>query len=368
MGRTDTPTILLSVILKYMQILYRYILRRTVAACFFVVTTCSVIASLINLFDILDEVVKQKITPDLILRYLLINYSPRMMELLNVMMVLAGLFTMGELGRKLELVSMRASGLSDGKILKPVMGLAAVLFLSVLIVQIDIIPGLHKDGDEMKSFLRTGQAASTQTTPIYVQLKNVSLQSSGYEPSKEELVDVRLVVLENDKVSEMYYAKKLGKMGQKWKLEEGYYRKIDPPTGQVMKYELFQAASYPVHYPSPSEFIFEAQHRQHMVNWMGFVDLMSERTFSARQEIHRRIALAFSTAFCLLAGAWYGLRMHRFNAARAICLAILIGFTYRLIFDGFLALGMETGSSWACHLANVVLLGSFGFSRFLTAT
>lgn len=350
-----------------MQILYRYIFRRALAAALFGITTCCVIASLINLFDILDDVVKQKVPPEMMLRYLWINLTPRMMELLNVMMVLAGLFTMGELGRRLELVSMRAAGLSDWELLKPVGWLAGILFLLVVYVETSLVPGLHQEGDRLKSYLKSGRPAETRSTPFYVQLDNVALRAAGYISDRAEMTDVQMVVFSGGRVSEMYQADKLSRQPDRWIWTKGMFRKADPVTGQVLKYEAFDQMAHPAHVPSPAEFLFEARQRRDMVHWMSIAHLLSERSFVARQEIHRRVALAFSTAFSLWIGAWFGIRMQRFNAARAICLAILIGFAYRLIFDGFLALGVETGASWACHGANVLLLGSAFLSGFLTA-
>ncbi len=350
-----------------MQILYRYIFRRTVEASLFVITTCSVIASLINLFDILDDVVKQKITTYLLFKYLWINFAPRLMDLMNVMMVLAGLFAMGELGRRLELESMRAAGLSDGKLLRPVAVLAGLIFLGVLYLQLEAVPQLNRKGDELKEVLRYGQMLPTTSTPFYVQLENVSLRASGYASNKQEMTGIDMVLFEGQRVAEMYKAERLSQVSNEWKLSNGVYRKMDPPTGQVIKYEPFEQMAYPEKFPSPPEFLNEAIHRKDMVSWMRFGKLMGERTFLARQEIHRRIALSISTAFSLLVGAWFGIRMFRFNAARAICLAILIGFAYRLIFDGFQALGVETGATWVCHVANLFLIGAAAFSRFLTA-
>lgn len=350
-----------------MQILYRYIFRRTVAASLLVITTCSVIASLINLFDILGDVVKQKITVYLLFKYLWINFAPRLMDLMNVMMVLAGLFAMGELNRQLELESMRAAGLSDGKLLRPVAVLAGFIFLAVLYLQLESVPWLNRQGDELKEVLRYGQKLPTTAMPFYVQLDNVSLQAAGYSSNNREMTDISMVAFEGQRVAEMYRADRLSQVSGEWKLLKGVYRKMDPATGQVMKYEPFEQLAYPAAFPSPPKFLNEAIHRQDMVSWMRFGKLMGERTFSSRQEIHRRIALAISTAFSLLVGAWFGIRMQRFNAARAICLAIMIGFAYRLIFDGFQALGVETGASWVCHAANLFLIGSAVFSRFLTA-
>ncbi|OGH60281.1 MAG: hypothetical protein A3G34_09550 [Candidatus Lindowbacteria bacterium RIFCSPLOWO2_12_FULL_62_27] len=351
-----------------MQILYRYIFHRAAVASLFVVTTCVVIASLINLFDILDEVVKQNVGLDILFRYLGINCAPRMMDLLNVMMILAGLFTMGELGRRLELVSMRAAGLSDGRLLQPVVWLAGILFVVILGGSLEAIPKLQKEGDRLKGILRTGKVMEPQAAPFFVQMGGTALQASGYWPDRREMLQVRLVRFEGDRVSEIHQAERLIRSGRQWDLVAGVYRKMDPPTGQVMKYEPFARKPFPAGYATPEELLFEMRNRKNMVSWMSFTQLMSERTFLARQEIHKRVALAMSTAIGLCVGAWFGVKMQRFNAARAICLAILIGFAYRLIFDGCLALGVELGASWVCHGANLILIGVAPFSRFLTAT
>lgn len=352
-----------------MRILYRYIFRRAFAASFFVAATCSVIASLINLFDILDEVVKQNVLMELLFRYLWISMIPRMMDLMNVMMVLAGLFTMGELSRRLELAAMRAAGLGDGVLMKPVIGLACLLFATVLYGGLECVPGLQRLGDELKTQMKSGRVGEPVSMPFYVQLGNVSLQADGVEPNLEspEMKDVRISVMESGRVSEVYQSQKVVKRSGEWKLVEGVHRILDPTTGQVMKYAAFREIPYPPHFPPPSDFLYEAAHRRDLVQWMTFTNLMAERSFTARQEIHKRLALALSTAISLLVGAAFGMKMHRFNAARAICLAILIGFAHRLIFDGFLAVGVEIGASWMCHMSNLFLAAAVGFIPFLTS-
>ncbi len=353
-----------------MQILYRYIFRRGVAASLLVVTTCCVIASLINLFDILDDVVKQNVTSGFLYRYLLTNLIPRVMDIISVMMILAGLFAMGEFNRKLELVSMRAAGLSDAQILRPALYLAGMVLAIVALFQAVIVPRLQQKGDAIKSMLKAGRDIGILEKPFYVQMGNAALEVTSYRPELRYFAGVRVLSFEGRRVSELVSADTLALLaagaGESWVLFRGAYRKLDPGSGQVLRYEPFDRREYPAYLPSPSQFAVEAAQNHSRVEWMTFGTLVSERSFAARQEIHKRLAMAIATAVAFLVGAWFGMRMARFNAARAICLAMIIGFGHRLILDGFLAFGVETGASWVCHASNAILAATMGVP-FLTA-
>jgi len=352
-----------------MQILYRYIFRRSVAATLFVVMTCCVIASLINLFDILDDVVKQNVSVGNLFEYLVLGCVPRMIELLMVMLVLAGLFTMGEFSRRLELTAMRSAGCHDRKLLYPVLWLATLILAFVFHSQLDWLPELHRQADVLKSVIKSGRQVDPMSEPFYVRLTQAALQSGGGLPGtpRNQIESVKILVFSGSNVSELYQAGRMVKRGTRWFLESGFYRRIDPPTGQVLKYQPFDSLDYPPTLPPPEKFLFEVAHRKNQVQWMSARELISARSFLARQEIHSRIATAFAPAIGVLLGAWFGMRMLRFNVARAICLAILIGFVHRLVFDAAVAVGVETGASWACHMANILLISSASFARSLTS-
>lgn len=353
-----------------MQILYRYIFRRALAASLIVVTTCCVIASLINLFDILDDVVKQNVTVGLLVRYLLTNLIPRMTDLLPVMMILAGIMTMGELNRRLELSSMRAAGLRDRQLMTPVAVLGVVVMSVGVFAQMDSIPTLLHDAVLLKNQLKHGETQKLLPDGFFVRIQSMSMQAAKISPETGEVEDVRLMRMTpgGEHISELYQTAKIVRAGADWKMISGMFRKFDPATGQVILYAPFEERPYPSDYPPPDRFRSEASRRQDSVEWMTISELISARSFLSRQEIHKRVAVAMSLGIGLAFGAWIGMKMPRFNMARAICLTILIGFVHRLILDGCLAVGVEMGASWVCHLANVVLAGGAVSVPFLTTT
>lgn len=350
-----------------MQILHRYIFRRAVGATLLVVTTCSVIASLINLFDILDDVVKQNVTYQVLVQYLLTNMVPRMLDIISVMMVLAGLFTMGELNRRLELTSMRAAGLNDRTLMIPIGYMALVLFGIVLILEVSTISELTKKGDELKSYIKSGRMKDVYGNPFYARLLEASLSASRYEREKETIYGVTVNVYKEGRVSQVMQSEEIKKVEGSWFIISGYNRKIDPTSGQVIQYETNKQMKYPVELPVPEMFLQEVLRSQEEIQWMSLGQLIERKSFIARQEIHKKIAIATTTAVSLILGGWIGMKIHRFNAARAICLAMLIGFGHRLVSDGFLAAGMEFGASWVCHLANLVMVIVLVIIPFLTA-
>jgi lipopolysaccharide export LptBFGC system permease protein LptF len=347
-----------------MQILYRYIFRRGLLASSLVITTCCVIASLINLFDILDEVVKHNVGMGTVFNFLLVH----LMELVSIMMILAGLFTMGELNRRLELISMRSAGLSDFALMRPMVYLAGLVLVILLAAEMLYLPGLEKRGDELRATLRAGRAVEPLEKPFFIRLDRTALQAESYIPSERRLTGVRLYEFERQNISEYYEAEAMTGNGVNWTLSNGVYRKMDPMTLQVLRYEPFDQMPYPAQFSAPERVLQAAARNTRRAEWMTIPELIVERSFSARQEIHKRIAMAIATALGPLVGAWYGMKMQRFNAARAICIAMIIGFAHRLLLDGFQAVGIQVGASWACHISNIFLAASSGMARFLTAS
>lgn len=352
-----------------MQILYRYIFLRAVYASGFVVMACGIIASLINLIDILDKVVNSDVAFDRIWRYLMLTLAPRMVDLLNVMMILAGLMTMGELGRRLELVAMRAAGLSDGRLLNPVLFMAMIASGVVAWAQVDALPRLGQEGDLAKAELKAVGMPAPPESPIYSQIGQSAMQAGAWLSDQKEWREVRLFLFDQGRVSELIHAQTVSQSAQGgWTLRSGFFRKVDPVSGQVLKYEPFEEMPWPERLETPEAYAREAAIRKNRVEWLPLSGLIDQRSFAARQEIHKRIAIAVATGVGLFVGAWFGMKMERFNAARAVCLAILLGFAYRMTFDGFLAIGMELGESWVCHLANAGLAAMVFSATFLTST
>jgi lipopolysaccharide export system permease protein len=139
-----------------MRILDRYILKSVLAIFFTCLFTFVLLYVIIDAFYYLQEILKQKISPLVMLNYYL-SYLPIIfIQVSPIACLLATLYTFGTLNRNNELIAMRSSGLSIFAITKILLIFGALISLLVFWVNDRFVPLALVSTQNMKEHLESG--------------------------------------------------------------------------------------------------------------------------------------------------------------------------------------------------------------------
>ncbi len=145
-----------------MRILDRYIIKSVLAIFFTCLFTFILLYVIVDAFYYLQEILKQKLNPVVMLQYYL-SYLPIIfVQVSPIACLLATLYTFGTLNRNNELIAMRSSGLSIFDITKLLLIFGVMVSLLVFWVNDRFVPPALVSTQNMKERLESG-AKEAQT-------------------------------------------------------------------------------------------------------------------------------------------------------------------------------------------------------------
>jgi len=211
------------------RILDRYILRRFLTALVFAVLAFVLIFVVVDLVENLDKFIDRDVPRPIVLRYYL-YYLPYIFTLvLPVAMLLASLFSVGQMARFNELIAMRSSGVSLYRILWPLFVLAVFVSLFDYYFSEEIAPVTNE-----RKFLIKRRYLDRVPEYVYAKKAHVFVQDApdrrvfiGYFDAKEGVArNVSIQVYEGNRLRYRWDAKRMCWSGSRWILEEGYRREF----------------------------------------------------------------------------------------------------------------------------------------------
>lgn len=126
-----------------MKILYRYVLRQFIATQFFALFALCIIFVIVNLLESLDKFLDNN-TPFVALMQYYIFYLPEIIELLMpVSMLLAALFTIGNLSTRNEITAMKSGGMSLYSLMIPLMTYSIMISAFMLYFNGWVVPAAN---------------------------------------------------------------------------------------------------------------------------------------------------------------------------------------------------------------------------------
>lgn len=175
------------------NIITRYVLRQYFVTVVFALFALTVLFVLVDLFNQLDKFLDHK-TPGLIVIKYYVSYIPQIVELITpIAVMLAGLFAIGRLSNQNEITAMRASGLSNGRILLPIVAVGVMLSIAQLYFNGWVVPVASRTKVELERRYLGGDSGRNVLVDLFFRenpTSNISISRYDIDSRQGSLVTI----------------------------------------------------------------------------------------------------------------------------------------------------------------------------------
>jgi lipopolysaccharide export system permease protein len=227
---------------RIVKILDRYILRRFLLTLIFALIAFALIFVVVDLIENLDKFIDRGVPREIVVRYYLF-YLPYIFTLvLPVGVLLASLFSVGQMARYNELIAMRSTGVSLYRILQPLflLGILLSLFDYYFSEQIAPIANDRKFQIKRQYVDRVPEYVWAKKAHLFVQDSPTRRVFVGFYDAEQNLArNVSIQEYESNRIRSRWDAPRMRWDGEQWVLLDGYHREfvgdqeIVTPFGQM---------------------------------------------------------------------------------------------------------------------------------------
>jgi len=327
-----------------MKILDNYLLKHFSGTLIFALIAFTAIFIIIDLIDFLDKIIDHNVGFIIVLKYY-VYYLPFIIILtLPVATLLASLFSVGQLARFNEITAMRASGLSNYRILAPLVIAGIFISLIAMYTGETLVPytnQLKKDVNQTH-VKKSARAGKRKTKNIQLQIdENRWLIVGFFDVKTNTAFKVSVEQYKNNSMIQRIDAPKMVWQDTTWLLDEGYQRYFNnnvETTRFFQKLELKNITFKP-------EDISRVQKKAEEMSYIELKHFIEEiiRTGGNPDrwlvELYLKISFPFANLIIILFGAPLASRKTRSGTAISFGVSLLICFLY----FGVIKLGQSLG-------------------------
>lgn len=316
-----------------MRILDRYLIKEFLRPFIFCLLIFTALIFIAQLFDELDHI--QRLGWRVMIHYLLYRTPFFLSQFAPIAVLIAGLWSLGNLSKNYELIAMKAGGISFRRILVPMLGVALVISLLTLILNESIIPPLNM---KVKRF----EQVRMDERPEYERRDNVVFYSPDqqyliymktFDGEKSQMRQIQILTRRPDGTLARRIDARKGLYGAGgWYFIEGIEREFDGAGENILKEESFEKKYLRLEV-KPSDFSREIQKPEEL-NFFQLAKYIAQSRrggYDVRRylvDLHLKIASPFACIIILLVGAPLAIFSPRSGKMISFGIAIFIGFLY----------------------------------------
>jgi LPS export ABC transporter permease LptG len=356
-------------------VLDSYISRGFLVYFFWATTVCFSLFVVLTLFDLLDEIIRNRISAILVAKYLVFLTPHIMLLVVPMSVLLAVLIQFGILEKGSEVTAMKAGGWSLYRIALPAFLLASLLSAGMYFMQDYILPYANIRQDEMRNLIK-GRPARTFSRPrkwifgerdrIFNYDWFVSNQDLFYGLNVYE-VDLTTLVIRR----RIYALQATVDRTGTWILDNGWIRDFTPGREGFERITKKTLA-----YPEPASYfkkeIFEPGEASKLtyVALKEYINYLRQSGYNATElqvALYKKISFPLGCFLMALLGLPFSFSMGKRGAFFGITSAVAIAMSYwgvSSVFEQMGAYGMLSPilSAWAPN----ILFGSTGLALLFT--
>jgi lipopolysaccharide export system permease protein len=360
-----------------LRILDRYIIKNFLASLFYCLFIFAVLYVVVDVFSNLDEIIKSR-TSLTDLRDYYTNLLPIIfVQMAPMSVLLATLYSLGNMVRNREILAMRASGISLLRIVQPYILLALGMSVVVFLVNNQLVPEATLNSQRIKE-TRIKQSRDRHQEKVLNQLALYGADNSlfyidRFDPKEKELTGI--VILKHDGLQRLT-SKVVAKLGRwqdgRWIFYDCLIYKFDE-NGRIQQQPLFfkerimQIQERPQDFSrrvlDPSLLSYQAL-RRHIEKLSGSGAKLVRRLLI---ELYYKISFSFSSLVVVFLGIPFALLTSRGGALYSIGICMALSFGYYGLQGISLALGKAGFLSpvFSAWMANIIFfsIGLFLFER-----
>ena len=335
------------------------------------VVTFLVMATIIDIFSFLDDIIKFKIPITSIIAFYVYYLPTIFIQVTPMAVLLATIYILSNSNKHNEIIAMKSGGISLWRVLTPILIIGLAVSAFIFVVNDKILPISSKVSnvirrDELEK-MKSSEKASSKI------LNNVAVYGTGnrivfaktYDTQKKILTDI--IMHEHD-ASQNLISKIAAKSGvwtpEGWKFYDVLVCRIDN-SGEILgapayfKEKIFLLKERPSDFANREwrpDFMSYRQLKKYIDNFKG---IGTKLTRSLLVELHYKISFAFISFIIILIGAPFALITTRGGVLIGVGMSIAIGLLYYAAIAISLAFG-KAGllppfvSAW---LGNVLFAG-----------
>lgn len=334
-----------------MSILDRYFIRQFLLALIFSLLAVWLVTVIVDLVEHMDTFIDKHASVFLVIKYY-VFWSPYMIGLtIPVAVLLASIFSVGQLAQHNELTAMKAVGVSLYRMLLPLLILSILISFITMIFGEMVVPVANKKQREIRNFEIGGE-----TKDENVLRRNVFIQGEDerifhleeYNVKTKTGKDVLVQKIVNSRLVEQIEAKKMSWQNNGWLFENGRERifsdSLSPPQGE--EYSAFDKLFRLDMKVKPEAFA----ERQKAPEEMGYFELakyvkIRKRTgaevLKELTDLNSKISYPLINFIIVLFGAPIAANPRRSGMAVGVAITLFIAFCSYVLIKGALILGYE---------------------------
>jgi LPS export ABC transporter permease LptF/LPS export ABC transporter permease LptG len=341
---------------RFMLILDNYVLKRFVGLLLLILSSLLVITLVFTFFELLNDIVRNKISPITVGAYLL-NVLPSMIYLVTPLSVLlAVLVAFGLMQKANEITAMKATGISIYRTLVPILGISAALATGLFLLDQWYLPYANKRVETLRSAIK-GKPAQTYQRPnkwIFGESNPATAQNDVrriyyyevYEPERNEFGGFSSFEMNphSFQVTKRVYAGRVHweENLQKWVFEKGWQRSFDGDT--VTDFRQFEVSTFAEVREPPTYFNKEVRQYSEMnyEELRNYIRDLQQSGFDVvrlRVQLQKKIAFPLITMVVAVLALPFALSAGRRGALTGVAVALLITVGYYVTAGLFEAMG-----------------------------
>ncbi|MGH7739822.1 MAG: LPS export ABC transporter permease LptG [bacterium] len=319
-----------------MTLLSRYILRQFLLPFILSIFAFSVIILIIQVFDELHYVMQQKPGFWITTEYYFLKVPGLLLEITPIAVLMAVLFSLGNLGKQSELIAMRAGGVSIFRVARPILFCGVIIFLATILFNEFVVP----KANYLQRQIRWNDIERRPRTHPTVK-ENISLMGANnqmyhignFNGNTNTMTDI--IVLSFSKGVELKSridAKTADYVNGQWIFHDGFFRVFDE-TGSEISCEAFRQAPFPFSI-KPADFLKDETEPGEMNMFQLYANIQELRQNGEDDrkelvELNKKIAFPFACVVLALLGVPWGWRLGKYSGVAAgfgICM--MVAFIY----------------------------------------
>ncbi len=361
---------------RFPKILDSYISRGFLVYFLWSLLVCYSLFVVLTLFDLLDQIIRNKADLFLIVRYFIFLTPHILMLSVPMALLLAILILFGILEKGSEVTAMKAGGWSLYRIALPVLLISSLICGAIYFMQDYVLPYANIRQDELRNEIK-GRPAQTFTSKarkwIFGQSDRI-YNYDYYNPDKDVFIGINIyeVDLQQSRITRRISARQATILWPgRWVLEDGWVRDFEKDRGSFrqIKKENFG-------FPEPAAYfkkeIFEPKESSKMtyLELKDYIDYLKQSGYNATElqvQLHMKISFPLSCFVMALIGVPFSFSMGKRGAFFGITASIAIAISYWGMFRIFEQMGAygllaPVLASWAPN----IIFGAAGLALLFT--
>ncbi|HEX7184763.1 MAG TPA: LPS export ABC transporter permease LptF [Thermoanaerobaculia bacterium] len=332
------------------NLLDRYVVRLFWLVFFLVVLSALSLSIIIDLGEMIDEIIKNKISNGMVFNYYKYLSLQLFYDIAPIVVLVTTLMTFSLLGRQNEITAAKALGVSLYRLALPALMAALLVTLFCAYLETEVLPASNEKVAQLKDRIR-----GSETVRTYRRADRQWLFGQGryiynylhYDPKQQALQRLQVFDFDaNHRLSRRLTAEAAQYIGDAWVFSNGWSRSFSGV--EVMDYQRFEVPKI-VRYPETPDYFDSEIRPPEQMRYAELKDYIRELRESGQPvpelqvELHNKIAFPVVSFIMALVGLPFAFRLGRQGALYGIGLSVVLGIIFIGIFAFFTTLG-ETGA------------------------